>query len=93
MKRIHIYAVLNVVVATALALLTVGTIHQTHHAGSAGINGWLIFSPVGTLTGLLPLVWLLGLFMVDALWVLFCIISLVKRILHIKDKDKTLYLP
>ena len=84
---------LNIVVATALALLTIGTIHQTHHAGSDGVNGWLIFSPLGTLTGLAPLVWLLGLFILDTLLLLLYLMWAIRRMLHIKGKDNTLYLP
>jgi len=93
MKRTTLYIVLNSLAAITLAFFTVDMIHQTRHAGDSGTEGWVIFSPIGTLTGLLPLILLLGIFIVDALWVLFCIIWLVKRTLHIKDKDNTLYFP
>jgi hypothetical protein len=93
MKRAHLYLAFTLAAGIILTLLTINTIHQTRHMGSGGADGWLIFSPAGTLTGIMPLVWLLGLFIVDVLWLLFFIIWIIKHILHIKDGDNTLYLP
>jgi hypothetical protein len=93
MKRIYPYLALSVAITVALALITIDTIHDVRHMGDNGVSGWLIFSPVGTLTGAIPLMWLLGLLTIDGLWVLALVIWAIKHLTHSKGDDNTLYLP
>jgi hypothetical protein len=93
MRRFYATLLLNLIVASALAFLTIGTLHSIHHDGQTGSNGWLILSPLGALTGMMPIILLLLIFLADSLWALFFVLWILKKVFHIKSKDKTSIFP
>jgi hypothetical protein len=92
MKRPHLILALNLILVAALVYLTIGAISLVR-VGAEGSNGWLVFSPVGTMTGMVPLIWLLIVFAADSIWLFFFITWILRRKLHIKGRDNTLRLP
>jgi ABC-type amino acid transport system permease subunit len=92
-KKFRAALLVQLLIGLFLAGLTIGVLDVVHDAGNSQLLGWLSLSDVGVVSGVSVFVLMLIVFGMDALWVVYMILWLLKRKLHIKNTDNTLHLP
>lgn len=92
MKRFYLTLLANLVFAALLAFLTIQSLALASGTSRNDMFGWLSLTPIGPASSLALVLLIVTSFALDFLWALFFIIWLIKKKLHIKDKDNTLYL-
>jgi hypothetical protein len=95
-KRFYVTFAANLIFAGCLVFLTMECLHVLRSASHSDLFGWLDLTLVGPVASVALMLTLLLLLTADALWVLFFILWLLKKRLHIDDKkpkNRTLYLP
>ncbi len=93
MKRWYIQLAILLLLGLGLASTTFDIIREVRGFGHSEILGWLSLSGSGvglSLGILLPLIFILS---IDAFWLIYFIIWLIKKKFHIESKDNTLNLP
>lgn len=82
----------NILLGIGLTLLTIDTILAVKEVGNSELFG-IVSVASGPASGLSLTGLLLIVLTIDALWLLFFTVWLIKKWAHIKDDDNTLYLP
>ena len=84
---------IQLVIGLFLTVTTIGVLGVVHDAGNNEVLQWLSLSSVGVGGGVGIFALLLVMFGVDALWIIYLVLWLLKRKLHIRRDDNTLRLP
>jgi hypothetical protein len=92
-KKYYLQLLVIVLVSAILAYITIGLVQELHRNVNDELPGWLNLSGAGIVSGVSAIAALAIVIGADLLWFIFCILWLIKRKLHIKDKDKALYVP
>lgn len=93
MKRWYVQLAILLVIGMFLASTTFDLIQELRHVGHSEVLGWLSLSGAGVGISFGAMLLLIFIFGIDASWLLFFVVWLIKKRSHIESKDNTLYLP
>lgn len=88
MKRWYVQLLALLILGSGLLVVNFDIINGVRNVGHSELLGWLHLAGLG-FTAMLPLIFILC---VDAIWLWVFIVWLLRKVLHIKSKDNTLYL-
>lgn len=92
-RRFQRQLALFILVGLVLAFLTYGILGLFKDAGKNDVLGWLTLSGVGVGVSASMMITLAAVLGADILWLLFFVLWLLKRKLHLESPDNTLRLP